>query len=129
MTINVGRHRAQARIRFSPTSTASNLGVPANSSLSYYQEVQPDGYSYVANPAGLSYVDDGVGAFLTQIQLLSQPSVPDANWLPLAPQNVARFQVPTLRNVDKRPYALQTNVGRKLHFQEFNRRLLTNRTQ
>jgi|HubBroStandDraft_6_1064221.scaffolds.fasta_scaffold79917_3 cytochrome c peroxidase len=84
--------------------TASNLGVPANSSLPYYQEVQPDGYGYVANPAGPSYVDDGVGAFLTQRQLLSQPSVPDANWLPLAPQNVARFQVPTLRNVDKRPY-------------------------
>jgi cytochrome c peroxidase len=83
--------------------TASNLGVPANPSLPYYQEVQPDSFGYVANPAGRSYVDDGVGAFLTQRQLLSQPSVPDANWLPLAPHNVARFQVPTLRNVEKRP--------------------------
>jgi cytochrome c peroxidase len=84
--------------------TASNLGVPANPSLPYYQEAQPDSYGYVANPAGPSYVDEGVGAFLTQRHLLSQPSVPDANWLPLAPHNVARFQVPTLRNVDKRPY-------------------------
>jgi cytochrome c peroxidase len=28
----------------------------------------------------------------------------DARWLPLARDNQARFQVPTLRNVDKRPY-------------------------
>jgi cytochrome c peroxidase len=29
----------------------------------------------------------------------------DARWVPLAAQNQARFQVPTLRNVDKRPHA------------------------
>jgi cytochrome c peroxidase len=28
----------------------------------------------------------------------------DARWLKLAPDNQARIQVPTLRNVDKRPY-------------------------
>ena len=28
----------------------------------------------------------------------------DARWLPLVSENNARFQVPTLRNVDKRPY-------------------------
>jgi cytochrome c peroxidase len=28
----------------------------------------------------------------------------DSNWVPLAPTFQGRFQVPTLRNVDKRPY-------------------------
>ena len=51
-----------------------------------------------------SFVDGGVGNFLTNGHLLSQPSAVDARWLKLAPDNQARFQVPTLRNVDKRPY-------------------------
>src|SRR5262249_13990148 len=42
--------------------------------------------------------------FLTQTQLLSQPSPVDARWLPLVPDNQGRFRVPTLRNVDRRPY-------------------------
>jgi cytochrome c peroxidase len=59
---------------------------------------------YVANPAGSSFVDGGVGSFLTKGHLLSQPSAVDQRWLKLAPDNQARIQVPTLRNVDKRPY-------------------------
>jgi cytochrome c peroxidase len=59
---------------------------------------------YAANPAGPSFIDDGVGRFLGHGHLLSQPSAVDDNWLPLAPANQGRFQVPTLRNVDKRPY-------------------------
>jgi cytochrome c peroxidase len=55
------------------------------------------------NPAGSSYVDSGVAGFLTTDHLLSAPSQVDAHWVPLAPQNEGRFQVPTLRNVDKRP--------------------------
>jgi cytochrome c peroxidase len=50
------------------------------------------------------FVDLGVGAFLTKGHPLSQPSSVDARWLQLARDNQARFQVPTLRNVDKRPY-------------------------
>jgi cytochrome c peroxidase len=42
-------------------------------------------------------------ASLTQHNLLSQPSAVDARWLRLVPDNQGRFQVPTLRNVDKRP--------------------------
>jgi cytochrome c peroxidase len=45
-----------------------------------------------------------VGNFLTQGQLLSQPSAVDQRWAKLASGNQARVQVPTLRNVDKRPY-------------------------
>jgi cytochrome c peroxidase len=84
--------------------TASNIGVPANPRLPYYAEQRPDALGYVANAAGPSFVDRGVGAFLTGSHLLSRPSQVDANWLPLAPANQGRFQVPTLRNVDKRPY-------------------------
>jgi cytochrome c peroxidase len=83
--------------------TASNIGVPANPQLPYLSEGQPDAQGYVANPTGQSYVDAGVAGFLVKRNLLSEPSVPDARWLPLAPQNEGRFQVPTLRDVDKRP--------------------------
>jgi cytochrome c peroxidase len=84
--------------------TASNIGTPANPRLPYYEENQPDAQGYVANPDGSSFIDGGVGRFLTQRHLLSEPSTVDARWVPLAPDNEGRFQVPTLRNVDKRPY-------------------------
>jgi cytochrome c peroxidase len=84
--------------------TASNIGTPANPRLPYYAEDRPDARGYVANPAGSSFVDRGVGRFLTQSHLLSQPSSVDARWLPLVPDFQGRFRVPTLRNVDKRPY-------------------------
>jgi cytochrome c peroxidase len=83
--------------------TASNIGTPANPRLPYYREDRPDALGYVANPQGLSFVDGGVGTFLRNGHLLSQPSAVDARWLKLAPDNQARIQVPTLRNVDKRP--------------------------
>ena len=84
--------------------TASNIGTPANPRLPYYREDRPDALGYVANPAGASFVDSGVGGFLAKGHLLSQPSAVDQRWLKLAPDNQARIQVPTLRNVDKRPY-------------------------
>ena len=84
--------------------TASNIGTPANPLLPYYQEDKPDPYGYVANKEGASYVDLGVGDFLDDQHLLSHPSIPDANWVKHAKQNKGRMQVPTLRNVDKRPY-------------------------
>jgi cytochrome c peroxidase len=84
--------------------TASNIGVPANPRLPYYGEDRPDALGYIANPLGSSFVDGGVGTFLSNGHLLSQPSAVDARWLKLAPDNQARIQVPTLRNVDKRPY-------------------------
>jgi cytochrome c peroxidase len=72
--------------------------------LPYYAEQQPDARGYAANPAGSGYVDAGVGGFLSERDLLSHPSGVDARWHPLTADNMARFQVPTLRNVDKRPY-------------------------
>ncbi|WP_407179840.1 cytochrome-c peroxidase [Bradyrhizobium sp. STM 3562] len=83
--------------------TASNIGTPANPQLPYYAEGKPDQRGYVANKSGRSFVDLGVGGFLATGHPLSQPSAVDARWQPLSPQNRGRFQVPTLRNVDKRP--------------------------
>jgi len=82
--------------------TASNIGTPANPLLPYYAEQRPDAYGYTANPAGSAYVDPGVAGFLSTYQLLSQPSSVDTRWVPLVPATQGRFQVPTLRNVDKR---------------------------
>ncbi len=84
--------------------TASNIGTPANPLLPFYKEDKPGPYGYVANKEGASYVDLGVGDFLVNEHLLSRPSVPDANWVKHAAENKGRMQVPTLRNVDKRPY-------------------------
>ena len=84
--------------------TASNIGTPANPRLPYYDENRLDAFGYVANRLGASFVDGGVGTFLEQGHVLSQPSAVDGRWLGLAPNNRARMQVPTLRNVDKRPY-------------------------
>jgi cytochrome c peroxidase len=84
--------------------TASNIGTPANPQLPYYEENRPDARGYVANPDGSTFVDGGVGSFLAKGRQLSQPSAVDARWLALAPENQARIRVPTLRNVDKRPY-------------------------
>src|SRR5260221_9179224 len=83
--------------------TASNIGTPTNPRLPYYEENRPDALGYAANPQGSSFVDGGVGNFLTKGHLLSQPSAVDQRWLKLAPDNQARIQVPKLRNVDKRP--------------------------
>src|SRR6516225_1165736 len=84
--------------------TASNIGTPANPLLPYYAEQRPDAYGYTANPTGSAYVDPGVAGSLSTYQLLSQPSSVDTRWVPLVPATQGRFQVPTLRNVDKRPY-------------------------
>jgi cytochrome c peroxidase len=84
--------------------TASNIGIPRNLRLGFYAEDQPDVLGYAANPAGPSFVDGGVGSFLANGHPLSEPSAIDARWLKLIPDNNGRFQVPTLRNVDKRPY-------------------------
>src|SRR3984957_12012461 len=83
--------------------TASNLGVPRNQGLQYYYEGQRDQRSYSPNPAGEAYVDTGVGSFLRSLQSDSGQLDPDSVWVKLAPKFDAKFQVPTLRNVDMRP--------------------------
>jgi cytochrome c peroxidase len=83
--------------------SASNIGTPANRRLPFYAQNRPDALGYAANPAGASFVDLGVGGFLLNGHPLSQPSAQDPRWVVHAADNNARFRVPTLRNVDKRP--------------------------
>jgi cytochrome c peroxidase len=84
--------------------TASNIGTPANPRLPFYGEDHPNARDYAPNPAGRAYVDPGVGGFLAERGLFSHPSAVDARWRKLEARFAGRFQVPTLRNVDKRPY-------------------------
>jgi cytochrome c peroxidase len=82
--------------------TASNTGIPANRRLPFYVESKPDALGYTANPEGSSFVDGGVGKFLASIDA-GKTFVADSGVVKLAAPNQSRFQVPTLRNVDKRP--------------------------
>jgi cytochrome c peroxidase len=84
--------------------TASNLGVPANRALPYYSENVPDQQGYAANPAGSAFVDAGVGGFLGRTRQLSGEPNPNSDWDSYAAKFKGKYQVPTLRNVDKRPH-------------------------
>jgi cytochrome c peroxidase len=84
--------------------TASNLGVPANRDMPYYSEDKPDRQGYVANPTGADFVDLGVGGFLDRAHQLSGQTNPNPAWQAYAAQFTGKMRVPTLRNVDKRPY-------------------------
>jgi cytochrome c peroxidase len=83
--------------------TASNLGVPRNSGVQIYYEGAADSTGYTPNSAGTGYRDPGVGGFLLRMKSLSGQMNPDAGWIDRAPKFTAKFQVPTLRNVDMRP--------------------------
>jgi cytochrome c peroxidase len=83
--------------------TASNLGVPRNPAVQFYFEAKSDEHGYSPNTAGSTYVDTGVGFFLRKLKSLSGQLNPDSRWIELAPKFDAKFQVPTLRNVDMRP--------------------------
>jgi cytochrome c peroxidase len=77
--------------------TASNLGLPRNPGLPFFQESTPDQFGYTANPAGSKYLDPGVGGFL------AGPLNPNREWAVMAKSYLGKYKTPTLRNVDKRP--------------------------
>src|SRR5258708_2062603 len=51
------------RSRYLRDFTASNLGLPRNPALPFYEEDAPDQFGYTANPDGLKFLDLGVGGF------------------------------------------------------------------
>ena len=63
-----------------------NLGVPRNLENPFYGNL-------TYNPAGSAWVDTGLGGYLETVQPQS------------AAQELGKMKVPTLRNVDKRPWA------------------------
>ena len=77
--------------------TASNLGLPANRAIPYYEESSADGFGFTANARGLKFDDTGVGGFL------GGPKNPDGKWTSQAKSFIGKYKTPTLRNVDKRP--------------------------
>ena len=77
--------------------TASNLGLPRNAGIPFYQESSPDRFGYTVNRDGLKYLDPGVGGFL------ADPQNPDREWAAMAKSYLGKYKRPTLRNVDKRP--------------------------
>ena len=78
--------------------TTGNLGIPKNPAMAYYRETKADAYGYVANPDGIAFVDRAAGDYLRSDENNVRP------WKKLAPQFDGRFRIPTLRNVDMRPY-------------------------
>src|ERR1700730_18049565 len=95
--------------------TSANIGTPQNFALPFLYENNPDQFDYVANAAGLMYLDLGVGGFLANVSLAitlgeqSGPGIgtgknPNPSWAGLAPNFNGKVQTPTCRNVDLRPY-------------------------
>jgi cytochrome c peroxidase len=68
--------------------TFDNLGIPKNPANPFY--AMPPEF----NPDGMAWVDPGLGGFLAK--------VPD--YAQYADANLGKHKVPSLRNVDKRPY-------------------------
>ena len=68
--------------------TFDNLGVPRNPENPFYSQA-------VFNPLGTAWIDLGLGDFLAS----------RLDYQQFAAENYGKQKVPTLRNVDKRPYA------------------------
>lgn len=77
--------------------TASNLGLPPNPDVPFYDEGRPDAFGYTANPLGVNFIDRGAGRFL------QGPANPDGQWTQYAIWFIGKYKTPTLRNVDRRP--------------------------
>jgi cytochrome c peroxidase len=75
--------------------TYDNLGTPKNPDNPYYKmdKVYLDNGKPV-NPDGADWIDQGLGGFLA--------THPDPEWRAMAPANMGKHKVPTLRNADKR---------------------------
>jgi cytochrome c peroxidase len=72
--------------------TYDNLGIPKNPRNPFYK------MSSVYNPDGASWIDPGLGGFLASTQGQTR------DYSDSAADNMGKHKVPTLRNVDKRPY-------------------------
>jgi len=82
-------HPSKGRAPLFTDFTYDNLGGPRNAENPFYGE--PD-----FNPLGADWVDLGLGGFLDTRQ----------DYADLAEENYGKQKVPTLRNVDKRPYPM-----------------------
>lgn len=75
--------------------TFDNLGTPKNPENPFYDMDQVFINGQPINPLGDMWIDYGLGAFLE--------THPNPEWAAMAPENMGKHKVPTLRNVDRRP--------------------------
>jgi cytochrome c peroxidase len=95
---------------------SANEGVPKNPRNSFYYETTPDGYGFTLNPAGFSYVDLGLGAFLRS-GYASAPN-PNSNWRQFASTVDGQMQVMTARNAGFAPRSCPTTEAPGPYFQK-----------
>lgn len=83
----------------------TNIGVPRNLNNPYYYETNKQANPLGYNPFGWDYVDFGLGNFLYPEKGLPPGNIgPGSNGQGDFLAVNGAFKVPTLRNVDKRPY-------------------------
>jgi cytochrome c peroxidase len=75
--------------------TFDNLGAPKNPENPFYNMDEVFINGQPINPLGDAWIDYGLGAFLE--------THPNPDWAVMAPENMGKHKVPTLRNVDRRP--------------------------
>jgi cytochrome c peroxidase len=80
--------------------TYNNIGLPMNLALPWYSENHPDQFGFTANPAGVAFLDLGVGLFLDSYYGAPPPNL---DWVSLFPFFVGKFQTSTLRDVGQVP--------------------------
>ena len=89
--------------------TSANLGLPKNLALPFYCESTPDQFRFVANPAGLKYIDEGVGGFL------SGSLNPNKDWAKLgAAAAASAARPPPSQWVDDMVAGLKSGLGQKI---------------
>jgi cytochrome c peroxidase len=95
---------------------SSNLGLPKNPRDSFYYENTPDFFGFTLNPAGFSYTDLGLGAFLRS----GYGSAPNPNiaWRQFASTTDGKMQVATARDVALTPPQCPTTEAPGPYFQK-----------
>jgi cytochrome c peroxidase len=95
---------------------STNLGLPKNPSDSFYYENIPDAFGFTLNPAGFSYTDLGLGAFLRSGY--ASAANPNSTWLPFASVSDGKMQTMTARNVALVPPQCPTTEAPGPYFQK-----------
>ncbi|HEY1993673.1 MAG TPA: cytochrome c peroxidase [Edaphobacter sp.] len=95
---------------------SANLGLPKNPRDSFYYENIPDAFGFTLNPAGFSYTDLGLGAFLRS-GFGSAPN-PNSTWTQFASVSDGKMQVSTARDVALVPPQCPTTEAPGPYFQK-----------
>ena len=95
---------------------SSNLGIPKNPRNSFYYENTPDAFGFTLNPAGFSYTDFGLGAFLRS-GYATAPN-PNVSWRQFASTTDGKMQVSTARDVALTPPQCPTTEAPGPYFQK-----------